>query len=73
MALSTSSRMISIEKGEMKKPAGLLYFTDGLGVYPQKMPAYRTAFLFLEDYEETAVPPWAMRLRLETEDLLHEY
>ena len=62
-----------IEKGEMKKPAGLLYFTDGLGVYPQKMPAYRTAFLFLEDYVETAVPPWAMRLRLETEDLLHEY
>lgn len=58
-----------IEEGKMKEPGGLLYFTDGKGTYPKHPPAYQTAFLFLEDYEESEVPPWAMRLRLEPEDL----
>lgn len=60
-------------QGEMKCPGGLLYFTDGKGIYPGKKPDYKTAFLFLEDYEETAVPPWAMRLKLEPEEWMHEY
>ena len=48
---------------------GLLYFTDGKGIYPKKMPAYETAFVFLkEDYEDVDVPPWAMKLILEEED-----
>ncbi len=60
-------------EGRMKKPGGLLYFTDGKGTYPKQKPDYKTAFLFLEEYEEEAVPPWAMRLRLEPEEWLHEY
>lgn len=49
---------------------GLLYFTDGKGIYPAKMPPYETAFVFLkEDYEDVDVPPWAMKLILEAEDL----
>lgn len=52
-------------RGEMEKPEGLLYFTDGKGVYPEKKPDYKTAFLFLNDYDESAVPPWAMRLFLD--------
>ncbi len=49
---------------------GLLYFTDGKGIYPEKMPPYETAFVFLEeDYEDREVPPWAMKLILEAEDL----
>lgn len=48
---------------------GLLYFTDGKGIYPQKKPPYETAFLFLkEDYEDVDVPSWAMKLILEEED-----
>lgn len=70
-AFSYVERMRS--QGEMKKPDGLLYFTDGLGVYPAKKPDYKTAFLFLEEYDETAPPPWAMRLKLEPEEWLHEY
>ncbi len=54
--------------GELKHLGGLLYFTDGKGIYPAKKPGYKTAFLFLGDYEEDAVPPWAMRLRLEPEE-----
>lgn len=49
---------------------GLLYFTDGLGIYPKKCPPYRTAFLFLTDYDDSKVPPWAMRLRLEPEEFM---
>lgn len=49
---------------------GLLYFTDGQGVYPAKMPPFETAFVFMkEDYEDVDVPPWAMKLILEEEDL----
>ena len=53
----------------MKNLGGLLYFTDGKGIYPKKRPEYKTAFLFLGAYDETAVPPWAMRLQLEPEEL----
>lgn len=49
---------------------GLLYFTDGKGIYPRKRPPYDTAFVFLkEDYTDADVPPWAMKLILEPEDL----
>ena len=60
-----------LEQGELKELAGLLYFTDGKGRYPAKRPDYRTAFLFLEDYDEAAVPPWGMRLLLEKEEFLN--
>lgn len=62
-----------LAKGEIKQLGGLLYFTDGKGIYPKKQPEYKTAFLFLEDYEEEAVPPWAMRLAVEPEEWIHEY
>ena len=50
---------------------GLLYFTDGLGKFPEKRPAYDTAFLFLgEQYDDAAVPPWAMKLLLDPDEFL---
>ena len=57
-----------IERGELKNIGGLLYFTDGRGTYPKMRPDYQTAFLFLEDYDDAAVPPWAIRLKLEPEE-----
>ncbi len=57
-----------IESKKLKDLSGLLYFTDGKGIYPQKRPSYKTAFLFLEDYEEENVPAWAIRLRLLPEE-----
>lgn len=57
-----------IDSGIIHHLDGLLYFTDGRGVYPKKRPPYKTAFLFLEDFDEEKVPPWAMRLRLEPEE-----
>lgn len=60
------------EDGELDHLRGMLYFTDGKGIYPQRRPDYQTAFLFLGNYEEAAVPPWAMRLRITAEDLQRE-
>lgn len=59
-----------IESGEFHRLKGLIYFTDGKGVYPKKMPAYETAFVFMqEEYEDTQVPQWAMKLIIDEEDL----
>lgn len=58
-----------LRKQEFTGLRGLLYFTDGKGIYPQKKPPYETAFIFLEeDYEDMDVPPWAMKLILEEDD-----
>lgn len=59
--------------GAFKKLRGLLYFTDGEGIYPVKRPVYDTAFVFVEDqYTDISVPPWAMKLILETEQIMEE-
>ena len=59
-----------VKKGEFTNLKGLLYFTDGYGVYPSKMPPYRSAFVFLEeDYRDVDVPPWAIKLILREEDI----
>ena len=49
---------------------GLIYFTDGLGIYPERKPDYDTAFIFLDDdYRNPQVPPWAIRLILDQEEI----
>ncbi len=49
---------------------GLIYFTDGLGVYPPSKPAYKTAFVFVESgYNVPEVPVWAMKVVLRPEEL----
>lgn len=52
------------EKGELRGLRGLLYFTDGKGIYPAKRPEYDVAFIYLDDYETANVPPWAMRYEI---------
>ena len=59
-----------VRQGEFEDLRGLIYFTDGYGIFPGKMPAYKTAFVFLEeDYRDTDVPAWAIKLVLEEEGL----
>lgn len=49
---------------------GLIYFTDGYGIFPMKKPLYDTAFVFWDEhYRDLDVPPWAIRLVLTREDL----
>lgn len=58
-----------LENGEFQNLKGVLYFTDGKGIYPAKRPSYETAFLFLGEEEHPDVPAWAMKLILHEEDL----
>ena len=45
---------------------GLIYFTDGMGIYPRKRPPYDTAFVLLEEPPlSVKMPPWAIRLVLD--------
>ena len=56
--------------GEFDDLKGLIYFTDGYGIYPSRMPPYKTAFVFLEeDYRDADVPAWAIRLVLREDNL----
>lgn len=58
---------------EVTNLKGLIYFTDGQGIYPVRAPVYDTAFVFIENlFSDEAVPAWAMRVVLE-EDQIMEY
>ena len=60
------------QRGEFEGLKGLIYFTDGYGVYPEKMPEYDVIFAFLnEDMNRQPVPGWAMKVVMEDE--LYEY
>lgn len=58
------------EKQEFDNLKGLLYFTDGYGIYPERMPDYDVAFVFLqEDENAPKTPPWAIKIVLDEEEL----
>ena len=60
-----------IEEKRFRNLKGLIYFTDGYGTFPEHKPPYTTAFLFVEEgYEIPEVPPWAIRLVLQHEDII---
>lgn len=59
-----------MEKREFENLKGLVYFTDGYGIFPAKMPPYRTAFVFMEqEPEDVDIPAWAMKLVITEEEL----
>lgn len=59
-----------LEHGEFENLKGLIYFTDGYGIYPERMPSYDVIFAFLEDEErQPAVPPWAIEVVLNGNEL----
>lgn len=58
------------DRHEFANLKGLIYFTDGYGLFPEQMPDYKTAFVFVrDDYEIPEVPSWAIKLVLEKEDI----
>lgn len=58
------------EAGAFTSLRGLVYFTDGMGIYPEKRTPYETAFILLgEPPLSVKTPPWAIRLVLEAPDL----
>lgn len=63
-----------LAKKEFENLKGLIYFTDGYGVYPQRMPPYEVMFVFLDNGDEGPdVPTWAVKVLLDYEELEDEY
>lgn len=60
-----------IQAGEIRSLRGLLYFTDGDGIFPRTAPSFDTAFVFLNQAtEKHEIPDWAIRLNLNLPDEL---
>ncbi len=59
------------DRGELEDLQGLLYFTDGLGTFPETMPHYDVAFVFLDtgNPHMPSVPPWAMKVVIDEEGI----
>ena len=57
------------QMGELKSLKGVLYFTDGYGIYPEHKPPYDVAFVFPEMYDaDRIVPGWAIRVEWKVEE-----
>lgn len=53
-------------EGAFTSLRGLIYFTDGMGIYPRKRPPYDVAFVLLEEPPMSVkMPPWCIRLLLD--------
>ena len=49
---------------------GMIYLTDGYGIFPKKKPDYDVAFVFVNDrYEIPEVPPWVIKLILQKDEI----
>lgn len=60
------------ERGEFENLKGMIYFTDGYGIYPETMPEYEVIFAFTqEDDNRMPPPPWAISVTL-YDDMLEE-
>lgn len=58
------------EKKEFTNLKGLIYFTDGDGIFPAQMPPYAAAFIFIDDaLNSPDVPPWAIKLVLRKDEV----
>ena len=61
---------LKIQKGEIRQLRGLLFFTDGDGIFPPTAPSFDTAFVFLNhETEKHAIPDWGIRLNLNLPDV----
>ncbi|MBQ2678829.1 MAG: metallopeptidase [Firmicutes bacterium] len=59
-----------VRSKELTNLKGLIYFTDGSGIFPAQKPKYDTAFVFIDDeYNQPEVPVWAIRILLQSEDI----
>ncbi len=59
-----------VEQREFLNLKGLIYFTDGYGLFPEKKPPYETAFVFVNDeYTNPRVPSWAIKLVMQKSEI----
>lgn len=59
-----------IAEKEFANLKGLIYFTDGFGVFPSTKPGYDAAFVFIDnEINNYEVPPWAIKLVLRKNEI----
>ena len=52
-----------IASGALRGLKGMLYFSDGRGIFPSKPPSYEVTFAFLKHrFDDIDVPNWVRRL-----------
>ncbi len=67
-AFRQTDRMLN--RRELQNLKGLLYITDTPAPFPAQMPRYPAAFVFVrDDYSAPDVPPWAIRLLLQRDEI----
>ena len=58
-----------VDEGAFENLKGLIYFTDGYGIYPEHMPDYDVIFAFVDEDEHRApVPIWAMKVIIDSDE-----
>ena len=61
-----------IEERKLTDLRGLLYFTDGMGKFPEKAPGYDTAFIIHNDsLDDVWVPDWAVKIEMQTDEIMN--
>lgn len=59
-----------IRDGAFTNLRGIIYFTDGAGIFPERKPDYDAAFVFVGDEGlDPDVPVWAIKLVLQSEEI----
>ena len=60
-----------VEDGEFEDLRGMIYFTDGYGIFPSHAPAYDVAFVFVDtERSNVRVPAWAMKVLMTQEEVM---
>lgn len=63
-----------LARGAFRNLKGVICFADSVGPFPAKKPARDAVFVLVnDDYSEPAVPPWAIRLVVQKDELNDEH
>ena len=58
-------------KDKNKAFNGVIYFTDGDGIYPTRMPQYKNAFIITDNgFDKNKLPSWAMPIYVNPDEFL---
>ena len=59
------------ENSSKKELSGLIYFTDGDGIYPEKTPPYKNVFVIHDNgFDNNRLPIWATPLYIDKNKLV---
>lgn len=61
------------ETSSKKELNGLIYLTDGDGIYPEKAPQYKNAFIIYDNgFDKNRLPSWSIPIYIDRNELIQE-